>query len=368
MMITDPGPLVHRARWWHAEGDALRCTLCPHRCLIPNGNTGFCNARANVSGQLVSLTYGRVCATAVDPIEKKPVFHYRPGARLYSVGTFGCNLDCDFCQNAVMARAHLDDIPSVFVTPDEMVGTALEKQVDGIGWTFNDPVVWSEYIIDVSALAHARGLFNLLNTNGYIEARARDELLADIDAVKVDIKGFEERTYKELNGAALAPVLETCVAIMVRDIHLELAYPVIPGWTDDPKTLVKFGNWVIEELGRDVPVHLFRFQPAHRLSHLHSPELSRMGELKEVLADRGLRFVYLGGVMGEDQDTRCTKCGSVVISRRAEEPGEKIFVKKEQVSRFCPTFASVRSSIVDGCCPKCGESLPIRQNILSGQA
>ncbi len=367
MTITEPGAQVHRARWWHSEGVAVHCTLCPRGCRIPNGHTGFCNARANVSGQLISLTYGRVCATAVDPIEKKPIFHYRPGARLYSVGTFGCNLDCDFCQNAVMARAHYDEIPSVFVTPEELVGTAGEKKADGIGWTFNDPVVWSEYIIDVSGLAHACGMFNLLNTNGYIEPRARDELLADIDVVKVDIKGFEERTYKELSGAQLAPVLETCIAVVERGIHLELAYPVIPGITDNSTMLARFGNWVLEELGRDVPVHLFRFQPAYRLSHVEGPELSRMKEIQERLTDQGVRFVYLGGVTGEDQDTRCPRCGSVVISRRAEESGERIFVKREQVSRFCPTYACVRNSLTDGCCPKCGEPLPIRQCILSRQ-
>jgi pyruvate formate lyase activating enzyme len=366
MTITESGAQSHRARWWHGAGDAIQCSLCPRGCRIQNGHTGFCNGRANVSGQLISLTYGRVCATAVDPIEKKPIFHYRPGARLYSVGTFGCNLDCDFCQNAVMARARYDDIPSVYITPDELVATAGEKKADGIGWTFNDPVVWSEYIIDVSALARARGMFNLLNTNGYIEPRARDELLAHIDVVKVDIKGFGERTYEELSGARLAPVLETCMAVVERGIHLELAYPVIPGMTDDPTMLVRFGNWVLEELGPDVPVHLFRFQPAHRLSHVESPELSRMNEIKERLTGQGVRFVYLGGVTGEDQDTRCPRCGSVVISRRAEEPGERIFIKREQVSRFCPTFASVRSTIVDGCCPKCGESLPIRQSIMSG--
>jgi pyruvate formate lyase activating enzyme len=360
MTTTEVTSKEHLARWWEKDGDRVSCHLCPRTCRIPDGSVGFCNARANISGELVSLTYGRVCATAVDPVEKKPIFHYRPGSMLYSVGTFGCNLDCGFCQNAVMARARSDNIPTHYVPPEGMVRTALEKKVNGIGWTFNDPVVWSEYIIDVSGLAHSHGLFNLLNTNGYIEPEAREDLLEHIDVVKVDIKGFEESTYRELCQGRLAPVLDTCRSIHEKGIHLELAYPLVPGWTDAASMLDKFGDWVLRELGHDTPVHLFRFQPAYLLSDLESPDISRIREVRARLLDLGLRFVYLGGVTGEGQDTLCPKCGTVVVSRRSEEANEKVFVKKEQVSRFCPTYSEVRNMSVDGCCPRCGESLPIR--------
>jgi pyruvate formate lyase activating enzyme len=366
MTIIEPVPIGHPARWWRSEADSPICLLCPRRCQIKEGTTGFCNARANVSGEIRTLTYGRLCVAAVDPVEKKPIFHFHPGARLLSVGTFGCNLDCDFCQNAVLARSHTSDVPSKYVSPPELVQNALEKEVDGIGWTFNDPIVWSEYIIDVSELAKDRGLFNLLNTNGYIEKEAREDLLANIDAVKVDIKGFDEGTYRELCGAKLGPVLETCVRVKELGIHLELAYPVIPGKTDDLRTMEKFAAWVVDELDRDTPVHLFRFQPAYRLSGLRSPDIIELLERKKLLTEAGLRFVYLGGVIGEDQDTHCPACGKVVVSRKAEEPTERVFVRKEQVSRFCPTFAKVEVFTIDGCCPQCGESLPIRENKVSG--
>ncbi len=366
MTIIEREPEAHRARWWQPEGDGILCRLCPRRCRIPDGAVGFCNARANHSGQLVALTYGRVCASAVDPVEKKPVFHYRPGARLYSVGTFGCNLDCGFCQNAVMARSRFDNIPSQYMPPEELVRTALEKKVDGIGWTFNDPVVWSEYVIDVSGLAHSQGLFNLLNTNGYIEPEARDDLLENIDVVKVDIKGFTEATYNDLCQGQLAPVLDTCRSINDKGIHLELAYPVIPGLTGAKEMMARFGEWVVEELGNETPIHLFRFQPAYRLSNLDSPDITYLQEVRELLLKLGLRFVYLGGVTGVGQDTICPKCGTVVIYRASEEASEKIFVKKEQVSRFCPTFAKVRNLMVNGCCPRCGESLPIQEKDVSG--
>jgi pyruvate formate lyase activating enzyme len=367
MMTIEPGSNGHPARWWRPGNAAPTCLLCPRRCEILEGKVGFCNSRANLSGEIRSLTYGRVCVTSVDPVEKKPVFHFRPGAMLFSVGTFGCNLDCDFCQNEVLARSHATDVPSKYMAPEDLVRMAVEKKVDGIGWTFNDPVVWSEYIIDVSRLAKAQGLFTLLNTNGYIERAAREDLLENVDAVKVDIKGFDESTYQELCHAHLGPVLETCICLKQKGIHMELAYPVIPGRTDDPGMTARFAGWVVEELGRDTPVHLFRFQPAYRLHGLMAPDLGSLRMQKMVLTDAGLRYVYLGGVVGEDQDTHCPACGKVVVSRKAEESNEKVFVKKEQVSRFCPTFAKVEVLALDGCCPHCGESLPIRENKMSGK-
>jgi pyruvate formate lyase activating enzyme len=366
MTTIEPGANGHPARWWHPGNGAPTCLLCPQRCRISEGKTGFCNSRANFSGEIRSLTYGRVCVTAVDPIEKKPVFHFHPGAKLFSVGTFGCNLDCAFCQNEVLARSHSTDVPSKYLAPEDLVQMATEKKVDGIGWTFNDPVVWSEYIIDVSRLANARGLFTLLNTNGYIEKEAREDLLENVDAVKVDIKGFDEQIYHELCRAKLGPVLDTCSSIKERGIHLELAYPVIPGRTDDPRMMAKFADWAVAELGRDTPVHLFRFQPAYRLKDLRSLDMDELLKRKRILTEAGLRYVYMGGVIGEDQDTRCPACGVVVISRRAEEANEKVFVKKEQVSRFCPTFANVEVFTRNGCCPHCGESLPFREIKPSG--
>jgi pyruvate formate lyase activating enzyme len=364
MTTTDPSG--HPARWWRPGDGAATCLLCPRRCQMAEGAAGFCGARANISGEIRSLAYGRVCVTAVDPVEKKPVFHFHPGAMLLSVGTFGCNLDCDFCQNEVLARSQMTDVPSRYMSPEDLVRMASEKKVDGIGWTFNDPVVWSEYIIDVSKLAKARGLFTLLNTNGYIERGAREDLLENVDAVKVDIKGFDEATYGELCHARLGSVLETCSYIKEKGIHLELAYPVIPGRTDDPRMMERFAKWVAAELGRDTPVHLFRFQPAHRLTGLTSPDMGSLLARKMILTRSGLRYVYLGGVVGADQDTRCPACGEVVISRRAEEANEKVFVRKEQVSRFCPTFAKVQTFTSSGCCPHCGESLAIREINQSG--
>jgi len=329
--------------------------------MIPEGGQGFCKARGNLNGELITFSYGRVCATAVDPIEKKPMFHFHPGARLLSVGTFGCNLDCAFCQNAMLARAGPQDVPSNYTTPEGLAASAAEKKVDGIAWTFNDPIVWSEYIIDVSKIARRLGLFTLLNTNGYISPRARADLLEHVDAVKVDIKGFDEHVYKDMCLGELSPVLDTCKDVLERGIHLELAYPVIPGRTDAIETIRKFAGWVVDELNTDVPIHLFRFQPPYRLSQLNPAELPGLNECRDELIRSGLEFVYLGGVTGGDQDTRCPSCGALVISRASEEATEKIFVKKEQVSRFCPTFSKVSNMTKDGRCPSCGRPIIFHQ-------
>jgi pyruvate formate lyase activating enzyme len=366
MTITEPDDMFHQARWWHPEGEACRCELCPRLCSITEGGTGFCYARGNIGGSLVSFSYGMVCASMVDPIEKKPMFHFHPGARLYSVGTFGCNLDCGFCQNSVLARAGRQHVPSKYTTPEELVSIASEKKVDGIGWTFNEPTVWSEYIIDVSAIARPMGMFTMLNTNGYISPKARADLLEHVDAVKVDIKGFTEETYNRLCKGSLAPVLDTCKDIAGRGIHLELAYPVVPGRTDASADVESFGRWVMESLGPDVPIHLFRFQPAYHLSAVPATEVSVLRDRQRALLGLGLKYVYLGGITGEGQDTRCPSCGAVVISRSSEESSEKVFVRKEQVSRFCPTYTNVRNLTFDGYCPFCGESIPIRKNTPTG--
>jgi pyruvate formate lyase activating enzyme len=159
--------MASRASWWHSEDDHIRCDLCPHRCAIGEGSRGRCGARENSEGELLSLTYGRVCVSAVDPIEKKPIFHYRPGASVLSLGTFGCNLRCQFCQNAVLVSSN-EELPATVIEPQEVVDLALKKGVKGIAWTFNEPTVWAEYIIETARLARPLGLFTMINTNGFI--------------------------------------------------------------------------------------------------------------------------------------------------------------------------------------------------------
>lgn len=227
---------LHRALWWSPEGNKARCELCPRACVLEDGERGFCYARINRGGDLYSENYGRITVSQVDAVEKKPLFHYLLGAHLLSVGSYGCNLDCVFCQNYIIARSD-QELPYRELSPEQLVAEAVEKRVSGIAFTFNEPIVWSEYIVCVSKYAKKKGLPIVLNTNGYIHGEARDDLIKAIDALKVDIKGFSNDVYKEICSGTMRPVLETCETAYREGKHLELSYFMIPGKTDSPNMI-----------------------------------------------------------------------------------------------------------------------------------
>jgi pyruvate formate lyase activating enzyme len=349
------------ARWWSHEGVGVRCELCPHLCLLRDGEIGVCGVRRNTSGSLESLNYGRVSVAAVDNIEKKPIFHFRPGSTLLSVGTIGCNLDCDYCQNSQLARGEPGRVPWTYYSPRAMVEEALEREVDGLAWTFNEPVVWAEYVVDVSKLARESSLYSMVNTNGFISGKARDELFGTIDAIKIDIKSFREGTYRKVCRGGLRPVLETCLKASEAGLHLEIAYPMIPSVNDSAEEMAALFNWVADNLGNETPLHLFRFSPSFRMSHLKQETISRMREARSEAMEAGLRYVYLGGMVSEgEQNTYCPRCGSLVVSRVGKEADEKLYVLKEQMSRFCPSFSGVKVRLDNGNCPRCGEAIRLK--------
>jgi pyruvate formate lyase activating enzyme len=328
---------------------------------VEDGGIGICGVRKNVSGALRSLNYGRVSVVAVDNIEKKPIFHFRPGSTLLSVGTVGCNLDCDYCQNSQLARGDVEGVPSTHYSPQALVGEALEKGVNGIAWTFNEPVVWAEYVVDASKLARGRGLYSMANTNGFISGKAREDLLGAIDVIKVDIKAFREDTYRRVCRGELHPVLETCIAAREAALHLEVAYPMIPGINDSMNEMGDLFEWITNNLGSETPLHLFRFSPSFRMSHLKEEPITRMRKARSKAMKIGLKYVYFGGVVSADeQNTRCPRCGNLVVSRVGKAPDEKLYVKKEQMSRFCPSFSDVEVRLEDGRCPECGEAIRIK--------
>lgn len=360
------------AKWWSRELEhegkkeeeeerLLRCALCPHECRIENGGTGICGVRKNVGMQLYTLNYGRICVAAVDSIEKKPIFHYRPGSIIYSVGTVGCNLDCANCQNFQLARGNIDIIPFKEMKPEELVSETLLKGAEGIGWTFNEPTVWAEFVMDTSEEGRRKGLYSMMNTNGFIAKGAREDLLPCIDVMKIDVKSFRDEFYRKICNGRLDPVLETCVAAMEYGTHVELAYLMIPQLNDSDEELREFSKWVAGTMGSDVPVHLFRFSPAFRMAYLPNESPERMLSARAIAMRAGLRFVYFGGlVSAEEQATRCPRCGEVLISRMGEEPAEKVFVRDAQMSRFCPSFSNVKVNIKEAACPRCGEPIKIR--------
>ncbi|MDW5564180.1 MAG: AmmeMemoRadiSam system radical SAM enzyme [Methanomassiliicoccus sp.] len=350
------------ARWWHDEGEWLRCDLCPHRCAIEDGGTGRCGARQNVRGTLITRTYGTVCARAVDVIEKKPIFHYRPGSKLLSLGTFGCNLTCACCQNAALARSSGGDLPHLDMAPEEVVNLAVTEKVQGIAWTFNEPTVWSEFIIDTAELARPRGLFTMINTNGYILAPAAEELMASVDVANIDIKGFTDRFYRRHCGGSLQEVLDTCLMAKEKGVHVELTCLLIPGLNDSAEEVADLSRWVVDNMGTNTPLFFYRFHPAHELSELPVQSMEVMERSVATARRLGLRHVYLGGVTGEGgQDTLCPSCGFLAVERTSLKPSEGLCLKGPGVSRFCPTF-EVKLNIEEARCPRCGTALPIDLN------
>ncbi|MDH7509359.1 MAG: AmmeMemoRadiSam system radical SAM enzyme [Methanomassiliicoccales archaeon] len=348
------------ARYWITEGEGVRCLLCPHRCYISEGNSGFCLARTNHRGILRSTNYGKICASVVDPIEKKPIFHYKPGGKLYSLGTFGCNMDCANCQNFSIARSSGTDMEYRSVTSDAVVREAVDKGVDAIAWTFNEPIVWYEFVLDVSKEAKSYGLFSVINTNGFIEREPRNELFKHIQVANIDVKGFTDEFYRTNCRAQLPTVLETCVDAKQAGVHVELTYLLIPGTNDSANEIERFSNWVVDELGSETPVHFFRFQPSYRLSHLPPQSIEKLREAYEIAKKCGIKYPYLAGVIGDEhQNTYCHRCGAIVVERKSEAVSEKVCSKKGELSRFCPTFSQVKVYLHDGRCPSCGEHIPV---------
>ncbi|MFP4170672.1 MAG: AmmeMemoRadiSam system radical SAM enzyme [Methanomassiliicoccales archaeon] len=350
---------VKEARWWDSN-EGVECRLCPHHCSIGEGKLGICRTRGTQEGRLMAFNYGRVCSIAQDPVEKKPVFHYRPGSRLLSLGSFGCNMRCRNCQNAVLATAGPGEVPEEAWSPEQVVEHALEKGVDGLGWTYNEPITWAEFVLDTSRMARGNGLYTLMNTNGYVEHEPIDEMVRTIDAMNVDVKGFTDGFYRENCGASLDRVLDTCEHAHRSGVHLELTYLLIPGLNDGVETMREFFRWVVGTLGEDVPVHLFRFLPFHLLSHLPEQSMAKMEEAYGIAREAGIRFPYLAGVIGDEhQSTYCPDCGTLLIARSSEEAAEKVMAGKEEVSRFCPTYAQVDVRIDRRSCPACGANIPV---------
>lgn len=306
------------ARWGEREADGrIACRLCPHACRLKSGQTGICGVRAHVDGRFLSLSYAHPTGFAIDPIEKKPLFHFRPGSAILSFGTLGCTLGCPWCQNWPQTHPERELPAGKPVPPEHVVGLAQRERVPSIAYTYNEPTVFAEYMVDIAVLAREQGLRNVAVTNGYITAQARPEVYANLDAANVDLKGFDETFYRRETKGALAPILETLEWI-VREtkIWLELTTLLIPGLNDSDAMLTRECEWIREKLGADVPIHFTAFHPEFRmLDHPRTPP-GTLTRAREIARRAGLRYVYTGNVADpEGQSTACPSCGARLITR-----------------------------------------------------
>jgi len=304
------------ARFYAPEGDKVRCSLCPHSCLIANQKRGLCGVRENRDGKLYSLIYGLASSIHPDPIEKKPLFHFLPGTISLSFGSIGCNLFCRHCQNFSISRARIGDLDLTEVTLEEVVEMARRASAKSVSWTYNEPTIWHEFTTDASRAVHAAGMKTNYVTNGYIQEEPLRELKGIIDAMNIDVKAFTESFYREICGGRLAPVLRACELAFELGIHVELTYLIIPGHNDSEGEVKNFCRWVADSLNSRVPIHFSAFHPDYKLTDVPRTSNKTLTMAYETARKAGIDFVYVGNVqVGDEDDTFCPKCGTRVIDR-----------------------------------------------------
>ena len=309
---------MKEALWWHTEPDGkILCTLCPRFCRIGEGQAGFCYIRKNIGGTLYSLGYGTSTGFAIDPIEKKPLNHFLPGSQILSFGTAGCNLGCRFCQNWSISKAKLDEAHSLQASPEKVVELALKHKVPSIAFTYNDPVIWGEFVIDISRLAQSQGLKSVMVTAGYITPEARPEVFRYIDAANVDLKAFTERFYHKLTFSHLDPVLDTLKWLKEEtDIWFEITNLIIPDENDNPDETKKLCDWVVENLGDRVPLHFTAFHPDFKLTDKPATPAATLKQAWQIAQSSGIKYCYVGNVRDDEgQTTYCPNCHRALIRR-----------------------------------------------------
>ncbi len=313
------------ARWWHPlDTGKVVCTLCPRECHIPPGGRGFCFVRGNAGGELVLTTYGRSSGFCIDPIEKKPLNHFLPGTPVLSLGTAGCNLGCKFCQNHDISKSREMDTLQAPATPDAIADAALAHGCRSVAFTYNDPTIWAEYAIDIAHACHDRGLKTVAVTAGYISPHARREFYQHIDAANVDLKAFTQTFYRKLTQTHLAPVLDTLRYLKHETpVWIELTTLLIPGQNDSPDEITRMCDWVVQDLGPDVPMHFTAFHPDFKMTDTPPTPHQTLSRARQQALDAGVLYAYVGNVHDREREsTYCPNCGQCVIERDWFELGQ----------------------------------------------
>jgi pyruvate formate lyase activating enzyme len=320
-------------------GGEVRCDLCPRRCRVAPGKRGVCRVRENRGGQYYSLVYGNPCALHPDPIEKKPFFHVLPGTTSYSVATAGCNFHCKFCQNWEISQAAPEDLFNHDVPPDSLVERARQARARSVAYTYVEPTVFAEYMLDSARAARAAGFRNVCHSNGFINAAPLEALSKVLDAANIDLKAFSETFYRDHCQGELPPVLATLTALRRAGVHLEITNLVIPTLNDDPAQIREMCLWVRRELGSETPLHFSRFYPLYKLKNLPPTPVTILEQARAVALAVGLEYVYIGNVPGhEGEHTFCPRCKRVLIERSG--------------------FMIREVHLKDGKCGTCGKPIP----------
>jgi len=316
----------------------VKCVLCPNFCTINEGNYGSCRVRKNIGGKLYALTYGKPCSTAIDPIEKKPLFHFLPGKNAYSIATVGCNLHCKFCQNWQISQAYPNEIPFSNLEPEEVVEDAIANKCKIISYTYTEPTIFYEYVFDIAKIARKKGLKNTMITNGYINLEPLRKLYKYIDGANVDLKSFSDEFYRKICFGKLEPILDAIKEMKKLGVWIELTNLIIPTLNDEKKQIQEMCKWIVENVGKDCPLHFSRFFPMYKLTGIEPTPKSTLIKAMEIAKNEGIEYVYMGNLFVEkEENTYCPKCGELIIKRAG--------------------FSVLENKIKNGKCPKCGKKI-----------
>jgi len=336
----DAGLVATPARWWKKkDGLKVECGLCPRRCVVADIERGMCGVRENRGGDYVTLVHSRPCSMHLDPVEKKPFFHVLPGTPSLSLAAAGCNFECRFCQNWEIAQARPEQVKSVALPPEAVAAIARRNNAPTIACTYTEPVVWSEYVYDIAAAGRKAGLRTLMVSNGYIEEEPLRDLCTVLGAVKIDLKAFTGKFYKETCHGEMKPVLETLKRLKKHGMWTEIVVLIVPTLNDDPGEIREMSRFVHGELGPEVPIHFTRFHPSFRLMNLPSTPVPTIDRAVETARAAGLQFVYAGNVPGHPaESTWCPGCNRRLIHRVG--------------------LAVLENRITGGRCPDCRRKIP----------
>ena len=328
--------IPHLAMYWRSLGKGLvLCELCPRRCVLRSGERGECRARENRNGRLYTMVYGLPCAVHADPIEKKPLFHVLPGTRSFSIATAGCNLKCKFCQNWTISQYPPEETSNYYLPPKDVVELAKSSGCPSIAYTYTEPTIFYEYMLETAKLAKESGIMNVMHSAGYINEEPLREICKYLDAANIDLKGFSDEFYQELTDATLEPVLRTLKILKEEGVHTEITNLIIPTKNDSPEEIKKMCKWIVENLGTEVPIHFSRFWPQYKMKNLSPTPVKTLEMAKRIAREEGLKYVYIGNVPGHGgENTYCPKCNRLLIQRVG--------------------FRVLRNNIKEGRCKYCG--------------
>ncbi len=329
--------------WIKKEGTTVQCQNCPHQCVLKDGERGFCRVRENRGGKLYTLGYGNPCAVHIDPIEKKPLYHFHPGSAAYSIAVAGCNFRCKHCQNYQISQLAPEETSNYKLPPKNLVEEVLHYKkrynISCVAYTYTEPSVFIEYMLDSAKLAGKKGIKNVYHSNGYLNEKPLLDLIPFLDGANVDLKFFKEDSYRDIASGSLKPVLDTLKRLKSGGVWLEVTYLIIPTINDGEGEIKQMIDWMLTNLGDEVPIHFSRFYPTYKLENLPQTPLTTVETAREIALEMGVKYSYVGNVpLGHPgENTYCPECGTLLIKRRG--------------------FYVLENNIKNDGCPKCGKRI-----------